>query len=502
MSLIKRDPFIYSLKGIRELEQKAFTKIDPLELMQRAAHAALKHIQQYYAHAEHIVIYCGAGNNGGDGYWLALALNQLGKKVCIMQVDHEEPSTDLAKKAYKEILARGISCLPFSTENPCFSWEKCQLHVDAILGIGARAQLSNKIIEVLTFLRKQSALIVALDVPTGIDADTGQALTEYAVQANTTITFIAFKLGLLQGQAINACGELFCDDLNCHEDVPQLTGHVQPVAAIIEKKSFPKRLRDTHKGQLGHILIIGSDKGYLGASRLAGMAALRAGAGRVSIATHPAHAAFLQGDCAELMVHGVRDEKDLLPFMQQADFIILGVGLGRGKWSQHLFHAAMQSSLPMLIDADGLYFLSLEKNFQAKNNLILTPHPLEAARLLKCTTEDIQANRLHAIKSLAKQYQATIVLKGARTQVLTDKELPAICLQGHPGMASAGMGDVLSGIIASYAAQGMNAFEAAKQGVFYHASAADDIAQSQGEIGLLASDVIQVLPKVMNERRD
>lgn len=495
--MIEKKEWIYNLHGVRQLENNMMQSIPASTLMQRAGHAAFQYILHHYSFAKNIAIYCGAGNNGGDGYALALELFAFGKSVCVIQVEHTHAKTQIAEKLREACLNQKIPIFAFSN-NIQFPWSHCDLQVDAILGIGAKKPFSEELNQVLNWMNNQEIPIFSLDVPTGIDAQTGLALTENPIQADRTLSFLAWKLGLLQGDAIVSCGELNCDDLGV-PDCDSLNENKQScaVAEILFPKKLKKRPRDMHKGQAGHVLIIGSDQGYLGASRLAGMAALRSGAGKVSILTHPSHAAVLQANCAELMVFGVQEPRELKPFIEKADVMILGVGLGRSAWSQSLFDVAIACDIPSVIDADGLYFLSLKK-YENKKNKILTPHPLEAARLLSSTTQIVQANRLDSLQKIVSQYQASVVLKGARTQVGAPNQLPAICLQGNPGMASAGMGDVLSGIIASMCAQGMSAFDAAKQGVFYHAAASDCLAQMRGEIGMLASDVIEMLPKVIN----
>lgn len=492
--------WIYTVDDIRQLEKKAMESISALELMQGAGRAAFQWILGHYPLANHIVIYCGPGNNGGDGYALALELFSFGKNVLLVQVDHERPRRETAEIVYLECVAKKIPCLPFSALFQLSDFH-FDLQVDAILGIGATVSFSENINVALKWLRAQNIPIFSLDVPSGIDAQTGLALTEDCIQADSTLSFIALKRGLLQGHAINACGELACDDLQMTESMgaQHQDASILAMAEIIQKKKLPKRCRDMHKGQAGHVLIVGSDRGYLGASRLAGMAALRAGAGKVSIATHPDHVMVLQGNHAELMVHGVHEGEDLHRHLQGVDVMILGVGLGRSAWSKSLFDFVMSCSLPILIDADGLYFLALEGK-ASRPNLILTPHPLEAARLLSSTTAQVQADRFAALNKLVEQYQATVILKGARTQVGSPHQVPAICMQGNPGMASAGMGDVLSGIIAGFWAQGLTAFDAAKQGVFYHAAAGDRLAAMQGEVGMLASEIADSLPKVIHDK--
>lgn len=260
------------------------------------------------------------------------------------------------------------------------------------------------------------------------------------------------------------------------------------------------RPKDCHKGDFGRVLIMGGNIGYSGAVRLAGEAALRAGAGCVSIATHPQHAHTLNGSCPELICHAVSASSALKPLLEWATFIVMGPGLGTDEWGRSLLTTALKKSdTPTLLDADALNILSLAQITVQRDNCIFTPHPGEAARLLNITSQTIQENRLKAIHALQKQLGGIIVLKGAQTLVFSHEMKGAMfCPAGNPGMATAGMGDVLSGIISGLAAQGIPLTIAAKLGVLIHTIAGDISAKEQGERGMIASDVIAQLRKLVN----
>ncbi|PHS73833.1 MAG: NAD(P)H-hydrate dehydratase [Cycloclasticus sp.] len=261
------------------------------------------------------------------------------------------------------------------------------------------------------------------------------------------------------------------------------------------KKALSPRQKNAHKGDFGHALLIGGNQGYSGAIRLSASAALRIGSGLVSVATREEHAALITMSQPELMCHGVNTASELKRLINRSTVLAIGPGLGQTKWSYKVFETALESPLPIVVDADGLNLLAKEP--RVNNNWILTPHPAEAARLLTCTTAEIQANRIQATIRLQKQYGGVVVLKGAGSLIYDGQQL-AICNAGNPGMASAGMGDVLTGAIAGLMAQGFSLMDATKFGVLIHATAGDRAAK-KGERGLMASDLMQYIRDVVNE---
>lgn len=272
---------------------------------------------------------------------------------------------------------------------------------------------------------------------------------------------------------------------------------LDPVFTAKEIHRFlPPRQRDAHKGNFGHVLVVGGDYGMPGAARMAGESALRSGAGLVSVATRHEHINAIIANRPELMCHGIKKASELESLFQRATTLILGPGLGRSPWSKELFACVVQSELPTVIDADGLFWLS---QFELSHeNWVLTPHPGEAARLLQTTNHAIQENRLGALGMLQQQYGGVIVLKGAGTLILGKSHQPHICPSGNPGMATGGMGDILSGIIAALIAQGIPLENAAQIGVSIHAEAGDQIAATQGERGLLATDLLPYIRNLVN----
>lgn len=258
--------------------------------------------------------------------------------------------------------------------------------------------------------------------------------------------------------------------------------------------TLPARNPAAHKGDFGHVLVFGGDHGMSGALRLAGEAALRTGAGLVSAATRAEHAASISVARPELMSHGIESASALAPLLKRATVLAVGPGLGQEEWGRKLLSSVLQSTLPMVVDADALNLLAIEPS--QRDNWILTPHVGEAARLLDVTIEQVQADRVAAAVTLQKKYGGVTVLKGAGTVVVGVTGDVAVCSEGNPGMASGGMGDVLTGVIAGLLAQGCLLTEAAQQGVCLHAHAAD-VAAQEGQRGLLASDLFPVLRRLL-----
>lgn len=265
--------------------------------------------------------------------------------------------------------------------------------------------------------------------------------------------------------------------------ITQFSGYLKP------------RVKNTHKGMFGHVLIIGGDYGYSGAVKMAAEAALRTGAGLVSVATRPDIALTLNLTRPEIMCHGIGSDKTLMTLLEKATVVVIGPGLGVTSWAKRLFARVLKSKKPLVVDADALNLLAKKPTQYA--HWILTPHPGEAARLLKLTRESIQQDRVAALKKLQKTYSGVCVLKGAGSLIAASDEAWAQCDAGNPGMSTAGMGDILSGVIASFVAQGFSLTDAAKCGVLIHAMAGD-LAAKEGERGMIASDLLPYLRHLVN----
>ena len=275
--------------------------------------------------------------------------------------------------------------------------------------------------------------------------------------------------------------------------------HPEPLTLKKAQSCLPTRPLDANKGLFGHVLVVGGDHGMPGAVRLAAEAAARVGAGLVTVATRPEHVMSTVSTRPELLCYGlVSPALDLDPLMANATVIVLGPGLGKGSWSKDVFDAVLKTSRPLILDADGLNWLARMDPPLQRDHWILTPHPGEAARLLNMTITQIQADRIQAVQALQQRHGGVVVLKGAGTLIAAAKQPLKQCLAGNPGMASAGMGDVLSGLIAGLVAQGLDLWDAALAGVMFHAEAGDRAALKHGPRGLLASDLLCELPALIN----
>jgi NAD(P)H-hydrate epimerase len=338
--------------------------------------------------------------------------------------------------------------------------------------------------------------VLAVDLPSGLDADTGHPHGT-AARADATLSFIGRKLGCYVGRGPDYAG------LRCYDDlgVPaQAFSGVSAAAELIGPRhvlaALPRRTRTAHKGRHGHVLVIGGGPGMAGAVRLAGLAALRSGAGLVSVAAHPASVAAAAG-APELMVTAAATPGDLTRLFERCSVVAVGPGLGTDDWASEMLDAALAAGRPLVVDADALNLLA--RRTLRRDDWILTPHPGEAGRLLGVDATQVQSDRLGAARELERRYGGTVVLKGAGTIVLSKSAGAAICDRGNPGMAVAGMGDVLTGAAAGIAAQCRDLPLAAAAAVYAHADAGDRAARA-GERGLLASDVIDALRGSVNPR--
>ena len=483
---------IYSVAAVRETDRKTIEDhgVPGYTLMCRAGEAAVEAALARFPEARRWQVVCGAGNNGGDGYVVGRLASSHGIAVSVLTLVDPETLHGDAATAYGDFVAEGGVVLPWSGELD----SEATLLVDAILGSGLEREVGGEFARAVAACNDHAAPVLALDIPTGIHGDTG-ALLGCAVRADLTVTFVGLKTGLFLGEAGDYCGELHFADLEIPDS---FRAGIEPSLRRIDDAmllaALGRRRRAGHKGDYGHVLIIGGDAGMPGAVRLAGEAALRAGAGLVSIATHPSHAALLVASRPELMPHGVAGGDELAPLLERADVVAFGPGLGQSEWAGSLFDVAGELRGPAVWDADALNLLAERPVHSA--NRIITPHPGEAARLLGLSTAEVQSDRPAALAGLQAKYGGVAVLKGAGTLVSAEP-VPRICTAGNPGMGSAGMGDVLTGVIAALLAQGVDSDTAAAVGVEVHARAGDRAAAS-GERGLLASDLLAELRAVVN----
>ncbi|GLQ88694.1 NAD(P)H-hydrate dehydratase [Dyella flagellata] len=480
---------LYTVEQVRALDRRAIDElgVSGFELMNRAATAAFACLRRHWPHARQIAVFCGPGNNGGDGYLIAGLAQDAGLGVEVVELnDAGRGDAGLARDAWQR--SGGIT----HRWHQDASLPQADVYVDALYGTGLNRAPEAAASTLIERINASGIPVLAVDIPSGLNADTGHCAGA-AIRAQVTMSFIAAKRGMYTGQAATQVGSLEIDTLG----LPQLLWQGVPVdATLLEAMHLGPRARDAHKGDGGHVLAIGGDHGTAGAIRLCGEAALRCGAGLVSIATRSENLTALNSARPELMAHGVHGPQELETMLARATVLAVGPGLGQGAWGHALWLTALDSGMPLVLDADGLNLLAREQRCFTLP-AVLTPHPGEAARLLGKTNAEVQADRFAAARELARRYGAVVVLKGSGSLVANPDGRLDVCTWGNPGMASGGMGDLLTGVIAALMAQGCSAWDAARIGVGLHARAGD-VAARKGERGLLASDLLDPLRALGN----
>lgn len=490
---------LYSAAQARALDRHAShaLQIPGYTLMKRAGEAALRTLRTRWPTCHRILVVCGGGNNGGDGYVLARFAQATGLTVTVLAAVAPDSLSGEAQQAHADFLASGGQVQRFARER----LQDGDVIVDALLGTGLHTGVRADAAQVIDAMNEASRPLFALDVPSGLHSDTGTALGT-AVRAECTLTFIVLKTGLFVGDGPEYCGTVFFDDLEV--PVPALPDFAPRLERITEAEiaqALPRRKRAANKGNFGRVLIVGGGPGMPGAVRLAGEACLRVGAGLVSVAVAPENVAGIVAGRPELICHAVPDADHLPPIMEQADVIAVGPGLGRSAWARALLPLVLGCDQPLVVDADALNLIAEQSpghpgEFR-RPDWILTPHPGEAGRLLGMQTSDVQRDRLTSLEMLLSRYGGTVVLKGAGTLVGTEGRTPGVCERGNPGMASAGMGDVLTGAVCGVLAQCRDPDLAARVAVLVHAMSGDAVARS-GERGLLAAEVAYQLRASVN----
>jgi hydroxyethylthiazole kinase-like uncharacterized protein yjeF len=489
---------LYYAAQSRQLDRLAIERggIAGYELMQRAGAAAFSLLRARWPRARRVTVVCGPGNNGGDGYVIARLAAEAGLQPLVLALGDPTRLRGDALTARRAAMEHaGVTAEPFSTE----ALQGSEVIVDALFGTGLEREVADEWRSAIDAINATAeAAVLAIDIPSGLHADSGRVLG-VAVQAHVTISFIGLKTGLFTARGRDYCGDIAFDNLGVSAD---LYDEVTPSARRISERSLTglplRRRRSTHKGDVGHVAVIGGAPGMAGAARLAGEAAARTGAGLVTLMTHPAHAASLGLGRPELLTHALAEDTSLSAALRRATVLAIGPGLGQERWARDVFVRALDCPQPKVVDADALNLLAAEP--LKRDDWILTPHPGEAARLLGTSAAEVQAQRFDALQALLERYGGVCVLKGAGT-VIGKAGAPDVwlCDAGNPGMASGGMGDILTGIVAALLAQRLDPFVAARVGVWLHATAADDAAQPDGEIGLLASDLLPFVRRRLNQ---
>ena len=488
---------IYSAAQVRELDRRASGElgVPSFELMSRAGAAAFRSLRGRWPDARAIVVLCGAGNNAGDGLVLARHAKAAGLELRVLAAAPPERLKGDAKRALDECVAAGVAIERFAGLQRTADVGR-SIVVDALLGTGVDRPLTGDFAAAVAAANALGTPILALDIPSGLHADTGLPLG-CAIRATATVTFVGLKQGLYLGRACDFTGDIELADLGlpaglAHDVEPALTRLAVPELV----QALPPRLRSAHKGTSGRLLLLGGGPGMSGAIRLASEAALRVGAGLVYVAAHPDSAEAVRNGRPEAIVHAVEAAAELSELIGLADAAVVGPGLGRSDWARACLDRMLESDLPLVADADALNLVAAAP--APRGNWAITPHPGEAGRLLGSSVEQVERDRLAAVRALAARYDAVAVLKGPNTLVAGPGGPPAVCDRGNPGMASGGMGDVLAGTIGGLLVQTHDLATSTRAGVLLHALAGDDAAAAGGQRGTLAADLMPYLRRWAN----
>ncbi|WP_123348855.1 MULTISPECIES: bifunctional ADP-dependent NAD(P)H-hydrate dehydratase/NAD(P)H-hydrate epimerase [unclassified Enterobacter] len=482
---------IWPADDLRRAEKAAADSlgITLYELMLRAGQAAFDVAIACYPNARHWLVLCGHGNNGGDGYVVARLAAAAGIQVTLLAQESDKPRPEEATEAREAWLNAGGT--PHAPDVP---WpDDVDLIIDALLGTGLKQAPREPVSRLIERANAHPAKVVALDIPSGLNAQTG-TVPGAVINAAHTVAFIALKPGLLTGKARDWVGQLHHHALGLEAWLAGQTTQLHRYDASQLVGWLPPRRATSHKGDHGRLVVIGGDSGTAGAILMAGEAALRTGAGLVRVLTRPENRAPLLTARPELMVHELTPQS-LDDALEWADVVAIGPGLGQQEWGQNALQRLANFNKPMLWDADALNLLAI--NPDTGHNRVLTPHPGEAARLLKCSVAEIESDRLQSARRLVKQYGGVVVLKGAGTVVASENGEAGIIDAGNAGMASGGMGDVLTGIIGALLGQKLSLYDAACAGCVVHGAAADRLAAA-GTRGMLATDLFVALRRVVN----
>jgi NAD(P)H-hydrate epimerase len=504
---------------MRALDRAAMEdrKIPSLRLMENAGKAVVQEMERYFGQlrGKTITVVSGKGQNGGDGFVVGRLLRQRGSTVNVVVLTSTASiKGDAAATFAKYKRARGhvheVSDLATTAAVLDPLLQRSHVIVDAIFGTGLNAPVQGVAARAIERMNAAGRPIVAIDIPSGLDADTGQVLGT-AVHAALTVTLARPKRGLYLGEGTDAAGVIRIADIGIPQElVASAKISVKLLDAADIQRLLPPRRRTAHKGTFGHIALIAGSVGKTGAAAMAAMGGLRVGAGLVTVAVPHSLNDVLEAKSLEAMTFPVAETEArtlaynardaLLNFTQDKTVVAMGPGIGRHEQTSRLIQELVGAiKRPIVVDADGLNALAghVEILRGAKVPMILTPHPGEMATLLGITTGEVQKDRVGIAGRIAQDLKVVVVLKGAGTVIAAPDGAVAINSTGNPGMATGGTGDVLTGMIAGFLAQGLSAWDAACAGTYLHGLAGDLAAVCQGERGLIARDLIDAIPSAI-----
>ncbi len=505
---------VVTAEQMRELDRLTIEQYGApsLTLMERAGEAIAEAIlDQFRSIAKRgVLIVAGKGNNGGDGFVVArlLTKKRIPCEVALLaRQDELSPDARHNLRAFLKLKGKVTEIAVGNFDLLSQRLSKNSLLVDAIFGTGVKNDVRGLFAEAITLMNASGLPIVAVDIPSGLDSDKGTPLGA-AIQAEMTVALGYPKLGEAIYPGLDHVGDLVVADIGID---PRAAAQVAPRTELLERQEVgwlvPSRTADSHKGSYGHLLIVAGTRGKTGAAVLACRAAMRTGAGLVTLAAPRSLNSIFATALVEVMTEPLRDnareemeslgDDEWLTLLERKNALLFGPGIGMSDATQNSLRWLLRNlDMPWVIDADGLNNLALEINRlrHAKTTPILTPHPGEMARLIGKDTVAVNADRVGIARSFAIEHRCHLVLKGARTVIATADGKIFINPTGNPGMASAGMGDVLAGILTALLGQGLCAENAMKLGVYLHGFIGDGVAAANGEIGLIASDIIDRLP--------
>ena len=489
------EKYIFNSNDVAQIDKASIDakgKEFGFKLMKRAALLSFRLLMKQ--NPKSVSILCGVGNNAGDGYLIGKKAIELGLETQLISIESEEKLSGDAKKAMLAFKLSGGEVNLWSINDQINGdWI-----VDAIFGTGINREIDSSYHDAITAINESKSKVISIDLPSGLCGNTGKTFGAI-VSADITVTFVGMKLGLYLDKGPNNAGKVHLYDLGVDE---KFYKEYEPSLEIISDKILSEviipRNQSNHKGDHGHVLLIGGNNGMEGAIRIASEASLRSGSGLVSVISTSRSCEIINQFRPEVMCYDTLDTGIIRSLMDRVDIIGVGPGLGLNDWATQLYELAFDSNKYLVLDADALNILST--NQVNRGNWILTPHPGEASRLLGCSVSDIQSDRMNALTNLSEKYNADVLLKGKYTLTKSiTNGTPYIVTSGNPGMASAGMGDLLTGVISSLLGQFPN-LEKRKiiaSAAHIH-SKAGDLAAQDGERGLIASDLLPYIRSLVN----
>ncbi|MEM7009473.1 MAG: NAD(P)H-hydrate dehydratase [Thermodesulfobacteriota bacterium] len=496
---------------VREIDRLTISKygVPGLVLMENAGRATADVILDNFAYADRIAIFAGGGNNGGDGFVIARHLISEGLDVDTYLLSDPKKYKGDALTNYKALKNSGGNIVEL--KNSLRKYKQADVIVDAIFGTGLDREVEGFYKKAIDFINSQGVSTVSVDLPSGLDANTGQPLGT-SVLADITVTFVLPKLGMSIYPGVEYAGEIYVADITTpkflEDEIPYELLISESIRDILEP-----RYEDTHKGTYGHLFILAGSPGKSGAAALSALGAQRVGTGLVTIGVPKSLNLIMEQKTTEAMTEPLPEtaletlgeisiDRALEIIKERKTAVAIGPGISTtNETREFLYEIIRKTKIPILIDADGITLVADNPNIlkEAKAPVVLTPHPGEMSRLANISTEEVQADRIGVALKFSSQYNCYLVLKGARSIISTPSGEIFINTTGNAGMANGGMGDVLTGIIGGLLAQRLAPSDACKLGVFAHGLSGDIVADENGETGIIATDVANKLPQALRE---